>query len=561
MTDLAVASTPAPTSPAPTPAASSAAPRSGDHFNRVLDRVRDQRRPDRTDPRGGRSAADTARNPASRGHHPPTGEVRADAGHSRSARHTEPAPSATTAGTTTAAAGHGHASTTPADAPPAAPPAPSPTATTGDIEAVAAPSTPLASVPGPDPTEREATDLAQLSTPLDASVPEASPLPSTPPLPERQAAPVLPVAVLSTPHLDPNLASGGASVVAPAGAPDSEEPADELEVPVPAPPTHGDHTDPLAPMPELVMSPVSAAGWIAAAPVLPAPQPQPHDAVIADSATTDSVVAATNASSAAPASPVPAPVAEEHASIAPFPVAAPALSGTTVPEAPQPPTVQIAAAPAGSDQPSAPAPEARRSALTPEATIDTASVVDAAGAVAPGAAPAPAAPSAAPSGLGALTPASVRPDAPTVTTSTVPASPTDAEPWQQVHHALGSLRSFSDGSEQIRVRLHPEELGEVLVEVTALRGELRINLVTETPAARERLNAELGQLASKLAESGLQASSLDVGSGNDRGRPGGERQERSPDARPGSPVEPRLPVSAGARSPRSGGTGRIDLVL
>lgn len=179
---------------------------------------------------------------------------------------------------------------------------------------------------------------------------------------------------------------------------------------------------------------------------------------------------------------------------------------------------------------------------------------------APAEAPAPpiAAPPAPPA------PAPAQPVAEATSASSVPATAGGeraqaGEPWEQVHRALGSLRHLEDGSQQIRVRLHPEELGEVLVEVTAHRGELRIQLVAETPAARDRLGAELGQLGSKLAESGLRPTSLDVGSGNGSERGQDQRQPARLDTR-GRNVELDIALTA-----RQQGTGRVsrrlDMVL
>jgi flagellar hook-length control protein FliK len=142
--------------------------------------------------------------------------------------------------------------------------------------------------------------------------------------------------------------------------------------------------------------------------------------------------------------------------------------------------------------------------------------------------------------------------------TTAPSAPPGlAEPWVQVHEALGSLRHLADGTEQIRVRLHPDELGEVLVEVTARNGELRIQLVTETAAARNRLGADLDRLADQLARSGFSTASLDVSTGGRDGRPATvERPDRF------APTEDRtVPLTVPAAGRTAVAPGGLDVVL
>jgi hypothetical protein len=136
-----------------------------------------------------------------------------------------------------------------------------------------------------------------------------------------------------------------------------------------------------------------------------------------------------------------------------------------------------------------------------------------------------------------------------------PAAP--GAPWSLVHRAIASLEHGPTGTQRLRVSLQPDELGEVLVEITVDQGRLDIRLLTETPTARDRLLAETGRLEAALAESGLRTGALDIDA---RGH--GDR-DRTPPTPPRAQDTVSVPVSVPAPGPYRAAVpaGRIDLVL
>ncbi len=113
------------------------------------------------------------------------------------------------------------------------------------------------------------------------------------------------------------------------------------------------------------------------------------------------------------------------------------------------------------------------------------------------------------------------------------------ELWAQVQRALHRVRTGPDGTE-LRLRLHPAELGELLVQVRAQGEHLSVRLVASSAAAHQALVADQQRLAEELAEAGFADGSVDVGEWG-AGAFGGDR----PPGRHGA-TPPRSPAVSSA---------------
>lgn len=113
-------------------------------------------------------------------------------------------------------------------------------------------------------------------------------------------------------------------------------------------------------------------------------------------------------------------------------------------------------------------------------------------------------------------------------------APTPARPVpaaEQVAVAVTPLLRREDGSFHLSLRLHPEELGGVNVEVELRNGEVNLTMRADGEAGREALRSSLQSLRSELEAAGVRAGSLDVGDGaaGERGGDGATaRHDRAP---------------------------------
>ena len=147
---------------------------------------------------------------------------------------------------------------------------------------------------------------------------------------------------------------------------------------------------------------------------------------------------------------------------------------------------------------------------------------------------------------------------------------TQDELWGQVQRALTRVRSGAEGQE-LRMRLRPAELGELLVQVRATGDQLAVRLVTTSGAAHQALLNDQPRLAAELRHAGFDGSSVDIsqqnqqqGDPNQRSRGESGSANRSPNASPssvfasadGQPVDRRQTVSV--QRPRG---GLVDITL
>jgi flagellar hook-length control protein FliK len=86
----------------------------------------------------------------------------------------------------------------------------------------------------------------------------------------------------------------------------------------------------------------------------------------------------------------------------------------------------------------------------------------------------------------------------------------------QVTAAVGSMQKRPDGVYRVSVRLDPDELGPVHLDVEVHGTHLRVHLDAETDAARHTLKAGVDQLRASLEGAGTHSADVDVGNGGPR---------------------------------------------
>ncbi|MGF1595946.1 MAG: flagellar hook-length control protein FliK [Acidimicrobiales bacterium] len=136
--------------------------------------------------------------------------------------------------------------------------------------------------------------------------------------------------------------------------------------------------------------------------------------------------------------------------------------------------------------------------------------------------------------------------------------------WRQVHRALGALRTTAEGQQEITLRLHPAELGSVMIRISTGGAGTMVAMVTETGAAANQLNQQRQQLLDELASTGLDGASVDIGTRDGSGHPGDD-----PRGRPGrngagtvaSGLDADHSLAADAGPIRRRSTNTVDLTL
>jgi len=72
------------------------------------------------------------------------------------------------------------------------------------------------------------------------------------------------------------------------------------------------------------------------------------------------------------------------------------------------------------------------------------------------------------------------------------------------------VRSFQNGTEEIRLHLHPPNLGRLQMNIDSKGEMLRVHIVTEHQSTRDLLMSHAGDLKSILTEQGLRLDKIDV---------------------------------------------------
>jgi flagellar hook-length control protein FliK len=103
------------------------------------------------------------------------------------------------------------------------------------------------------------------------------------------------------------------------------------------------------------------------------------------------------------------------------------------------------------------------------------------------------------------------PDAAPVAPPASPPPPLQQSPAQQLLSVLRPLRKFADGSHRLSVRLSPDELGSVTVELSLRSGTLSMHMVAERSATGDLLHNQLHELRRELEQGGVRTGSFEVG--------------------------------------------------
>lgn len=91
-----------------------------------------------------------------------------------------------------------------------------------------------------------------------------------------------------------------------------------------------------------------------------------------------------------------------------------------------------------------------------------------------------------------------------------PMAEAEANLWEDVRSAFDRIRSTGDGQE-VRIRLRPAELGELLVQVRTQGEHVSVKLVASSAAAQQTLVDDRLRLAAELARAGFEEGSVDIG--------------------------------------------------
>ncbi len=144
------------------------------------------------------------------------------------------------------------------------------------------------------------------------------------------------------------------------------------------------------------------------------------------------------------------------------------------------------------------------------------------------------------------------------------------EAWDQVASVVRPLRTAPDGSHRIALRLRPDDLGTVHLEVAMRDGRLSLHAVADSTAGRDVLSQSLPQLRSALTDAGIDLGTLDVStgtSGGDAGEAGRSPNAPTTDHRSSAPGRGAAPGGPAVSAPtptaaRPGAApGSVDLSL
>ena len=111
---------------------------------------------------------------------------------------------------------------------------------------------------------------------------------------------------------------------------------------------------------------------------------------------------------------------------------------------------------------------------------------------------------------------------------------------RQVADRIGS--QLRQGASEVRIALKPETLGHLDIKICTDQHQVTVRIMAETPAAKELIEAHLGQLRSDLSQQGLGLGRVEVdlfAATDDRGGRGEDRRFawRGPNGAPGA-VDP-----------------------
>ena len=116
---------------------------------------------------------------------------------------------------------------------------------------------------------------------------------------------------------------------------------------------------------------------------------------------------------------------------------------------------------------------------------------------------------------------------------------------EQVLDAVLPMRDHADGDYNVKLELHPADLGRVELTVELHDGVLSVHMQADSAATRDVLQHQLAKLRDMLQERGVRTGSLDVGDQRDRTAP----QDRQADERDASSSRTSHAESESASAP------------
>ena len=136
----------------------------------------------------------------------------------------------------------------------------------------------------------------------------------------------------------------------------------------------------------------------------------------------------------------------------------------------------------------------------------------------------------------------------------------------QLATVLAPASRQADGSYQVNIRLQPEELGVVHVELHLEGSTVNVSLHADGDATRDMLRQNLGQLRQQLESGGLTTGRFDVGSGpasDDKDNAARQEQGLAPMERPAYEGPATTATSGNGGSPlvTSPSNGLLDMRL
>jgi flagellar hook-length control protein FliK len=79
-----------------------------------------------------------------------------------------------------------------------------------------------------------------------------------------------------------------------------------------------------------------------------------------------------------------------------------------------------------------------------------------------------------------------------------------------VQRVANAIQSLGDGSDSLRLRLSPPELGSLRLQITMRNGTMNAHIEAETPAAKNMLLDNLPALRDRLAQQNIRVDRFDV---------------------------------------------------
>lgn len=145
---------------------------------------------------------------------------------------------------------------------------------------------------------------------------------------------------------------------------------------------------------------------------------------------------------------------------------------------------------------------------------------------------------------------------------------TDIDPARFLHRVAKAFESAQERQTEVRLRLHPAELGSLSIEVHVQDGALSAHVQAETPEARAALVDNLPALRERLAEQGIRIEKFDVDLRDQSGRQQQSLQDQAQQQETQRAGVPRRSISRSTvlerESPsnhRAAGPGGLNVVI